>query len=90
VYYYPEGWFQVLDPRGTAVYEQALPLRVCLPGHETEYRMPWRPQSRGMHTFLVVIDSGQESLLQGIKMINPLKLLPGELDLTPTRVTRAE
>jgi len=66
-YFYPAGWFQVTDPSGTILFQQKLPYRVCLPGSETEYRCPWHPSGAGPYRLLLTVDSGAESLLQGIK-----------------------
>ncbi len=67
VYFYPTGWFQVTDRAGTVLFQQGLPYRVCLPGSETVYRCPWRPTGAGPYRLLLTVDSGEESLLQGIK-----------------------
>jgi hypothetical protein len=67
VYFYPTGWFQVTDPTGTVLFQQGLPYRVCLPGSETVYRCPWHPTGAGPYRLLLTVDSGEESLLQGIK-----------------------
>ena len=90
VHYYPEGWFQVLGPSGRVVFEEALPYRVCLPGTETTYIVPWRPHEAGSHTFVVTVDTGQETLLQGIKHFDASDLLPSELLPVPPQITRGE
>ena len=66
-YYYPEGWFQVLDAGGEILFEEKVPLRVLLPHRETEYRIPWRPESPGEYRLVATFDSGVETLMQGIK-----------------------
>lgn len=67
VYYYPEGWFQVLDPLGQILFEDKVPLRVLLPGRETVYRVPWQPESSGECRLVATFDSGLETLMQGVK-----------------------
>ncbi len=67
VHYYPDGWFQVLDESGQVLFEEKLPLRVLLPGRETVYRIPWRPESAGSRRLVVTVDPGLETLMQGIK-----------------------
>jgi|GEM_PF-2583398 len=87
VYYYPEGWFQVLSAKGTVVFEEALPYRVSLPGTETQYLIPWRPEHAGRYTLVVTIDTGQEMLLQGVKHFEPSGLLPGQPSPDQTQIT---
>jgi len=67
VHFYPTGWFQVTGPTGAVLFQQGLPYRVCLPGSATVYRCPWHPTGTGPYRLLLTVDSGEESLLQGIK-----------------------
>jgi len=90
VYYYPQGWFQVLDGRENVLFEEQLPYRVCLPGRETVYRMSWRPESGGSHVFLVTIDSGQPTLIQGFKEFDPSDVLPDEPPPKEPLITRVD
>jgi hypothetical protein len=90
VHYYPEGWFQVLGPKGRVVFEEALPYRVCLPGTETTYLVPWQPHDAGSYTFVVTVDTGQETLLQGIKHFDASDLVPDELLPVPPQITRGQ
>jgi hypothetical protein len=90
VHYYPEGWFQILDPKGGVLFEEELPYRVCLPGTETTYIVPWEPHGAGSYTFVVTVDTGQETLLQGIKHFDASDLLPDGLLPEQTQITRGE
>lgn len=76
VYYYPEGWFQVIDDEGAVVFEEKIPLRVLLPGRETQYNIPWKPTSNGRNRFVATFDSGLESLMQGVKKFDVEEKLP--------------
>ena len=87
VYYYPEGWFQVLSAEGAVVFEEQLPYRVSLPGTDTQYLMPWRPEHAGGYTLVVTIDTGQETLLQGTKHFDPSRLLPESWQPGQTQIT---
>jgi hypothetical protein len=82
VYYYPDGWYQVLDEREEVLFETKLPLRVLLPGRETVYRLPWLPDSPGSRRLVVTVDSGLETLMQGIKRF----VVPGEPPVEPEPV----
>ena len=82
VYFYPTGWFQVTDPTGTVLFQQGLPYRVCLPGSETVYRLPWHPTGAGPYRLLLTVDSGEESLLQGIKEFDVVAPTPVGASLT--------
>ncbi|MCK4548100.1 MAG: hypothetical protein KAW17_11745 [Candidatus Eisenbacteria sp.] len=90
VHYYPQGWFQILNPKGLVVFEKELPCRVCLPGTETTYLAPWQPEGAGKYTFVVTVDTGQETLLQGIKHFDASDLLPDEALPEQTQITRVK
>jgi hypothetical protein len=88
VHYYPKGWFQVMNPEGGVVFEQEIPFRVSLPGTEIRYALPWTPGYGGEFTLVVTIDTGQETLLQGIKRFDTRDLGPGPAVSEPARISR--
>jgi hypothetical protein len=67
VYYYPAGWIQVFRAGGERLFQAKLPTRVLLPGRDTVYRQAWGPSAAGAYRFVVTLDLGLESLLQGVK-----------------------
>jgi hypothetical protein len=67
VYHYPAGWMQVLGVGDERILEERIPLRVLLPGAETCYRRSWHPPGAGSYRFVVTLDLGTETLIQGIK-----------------------
>lgn len=67
VYHYPAGWMQVLGTGDERILEERIPLRVLLPGAETQYRRSWHPPGAGSYRFVVTLDLGTETLIQGIK-----------------------
>jgi len=85
VYFYPAGWFQVMNAQGEVVYQDAIPLRVLLPGKETVYTLSWTPTSAGEFRLVATFDLGLETLLQGIKKFN----VPDSLVSKPAITLRA-
>ena len=49
------------------LFEEKVSLRVLLPGARTTYRTAWVPPGAGLYRFVVTLDLGLESLVQGVK-----------------------
>jgi hypothetical protein len=76
VHYYPTGWLQVLGPGDEQIMEEKIPLRVLLPETETTYRHSWHPPYPGAFRFVVTLDVGVETLIQGIREFTVQDTLP--------------
>lgn len=75
VYHYPAGWVEVRSLDQSNRFEERLPLRVLLPETDTTYRASWKPAEGGDYQFVVTLDLGLDSLVQGVKdftIANPL------------------
>jgi len=67
VYHYPAGWIEVRSLDQANRFEERLPLRVLLPETDTTYRAIWKPTGGGDYQFVVTLDLGLDSLVQGVK-----------------------
>jgi len=87
VYHYPTGWLQVRPAGQAGGFEEKLPLRVLLPGTETVYQTLWNPPASGTYQFVVTLDLGLDSLVQGVKefTVGPdaLEIVPPPIDASP-------
>lgn len=87
VYHYPTGWLQVRQPGDQGGFEEKLPLRVLLPGTDTVYRTLWHPPASGTYQFVVTLDLGLDSLVQGVKEFtvgpNAPAIAPTPVDASP-------
>lgn len=78
VHHYTKGWIQVLDSESRIRLEETIPPRVLLPGFESCFHRAWTPDSPGAYQLVVTLDTGIETLIQGIRgfdVVDTLRLL---------------